>query len=80
MNSIFSDQKTGFDWARNVLAEADIDPAQNPVVAIKELRSKEPALNLKTATYMVKKSTQPDLFHQESVEETRLSPHFLTQS
>lgn len=55
MSTIFADPKAGFDWAHRVLAAANIDAARNPNAAIKELRSQDPALKLKTATYMVKR-------------------------
>lgn len=55
MGTVFGDPKTGFDWAHRVLAEANVDASRNPNAAIKELRSREPALKLKTATYMVKR-------------------------
>lgn len=42
-------------WAKGVLQRAGLDSKKNPVSSIKELRKQEPALSLKTATYLVKK-------------------------
>lgn len=57
LNSVFSSnedpQKAAIEWARNLLQEKNIDPVKSPSTAIKEIRTKEPALGLKTATYLV---------------------------
>ena len=47
--------EAAMDWGREVLETRDINPTKNPMKAIKELREKEPALGLKSATYLVKK-------------------------
>lgn len=44
-------------WGKLVLRESGIDPHRNPMKALKKLRDEEPALNLETANYLIKKLT-----------------------
>lgn len=46
------------EWATNVLHEAEVDPTETPVVAIKCLRQAQPRLTLKAAAYLAKHVAQ----------------------
>lgn len=40
------------EWATTLLQEANIDPAKQPMAAIKKIREQEKAFSLKGATYL----------------------------
>lgn len=46
------------EWAKNVLDEAGVDPADHNVTAIRCLRAAQPRLTLKAATYLAKDVAQ----------------------